>query len=147
MPDFRIVVSRTSVLLLLVAGLSFQSSQLQAKGAIALGLPHDVAKLGLAYGYAANAATSEEAKALALQKCQTNVSASKVIQNLCRVIETFDGKCVAFALDPKVGTPGWGWSVGIDLEAAKTQAISQCKAIAGIGREEFCQIESSVCDK
>jgi hypothetical protein len=59
---------------------------------------------------------------------------------------TFKDHCVAVSLDPKAGTPGFGWSLGIDKGVAEQEAKASCIATAGKSREKFCVISLSRCD-
>ncbi|MGE0023010.1 MAG: DUF4189 domain-containing protein [Hyphomicrobium sp.] len=142
-----ICFARTAFSLLLIIGTCFQSSQLNAEGALALGLPSSVAKEGFAFGYSINKETSDQAQTNALDRCRTSEAGSAQGKKLCRVAETFSGKCVAVAMDPKAGTPGVGWSVDADLASAEARAMSHCKATAGADRVDFCTIDKSACDK
>jgi len=139
--------SRAAASLLFIIGVSFQSSQLSAEGALALGLPSSVANEGFAFGYSVRSDTSDEAQESALHLCRTDKAGSAPGQKLCRIVKTFSGKCVAIAMDPKAGTPGVGWSVDVDLAGAEARAMSQCKATAGADREGFCVIDKSDCDQ
>jgi hypothetical protein len=136
-----------AVALVVVANLLLPSFDLRAEGALALGLPNNVAKEGFAYGYTVNKATLDEAHTAALDFCRTSENGSKPGQALCRVVETFSGKCVVIAMDPKAGTPGIGWAVDEDIAAAEARAMSYCKATAGADRVEFCKVDKSGCDK
>lgn len=136
-----------AVALFTAANLLLPSFDLHAEGALALGLPNNVAKEGFAYGYTVNKATLDEAHTGALEFCRTSKGGSKPGQKLCRVVETFSGKCVVIAMDPKAGTPGIGWAVEDDIASAEAHAISHCKATAGADREDFCKVDKSGCDK
>ena len=54
----------------LLAGAALLPDTGAADGALAVGLPSDVAKQGLAMGYALNYATSEAAQEAALKRCR-----------------------------------------------------------------------------
>src|ERR1700676_401989 len=100
-----------------------------AEGALAIGLPSDVAKEGYASGYSYNAKTMDDARRVAMEYCHKAPTNQKV-RSLCKVIETFSNRCVAVSLDPKAGTPGAGWGIGDDIRAAERQALSRCEATA-----------------
>src|ERR1700674_1170466 len=70
-----------------------------AEGALAIGLPNDVAKEGIALGWNTNSPTS-----------------------------SFHDQCVAGAEDPDPGTPGVGWAVAADKKTAQQRALAMCKA-------------------
>ena len=117
-----------------------------AEGAVALGLPGDVAKLGYALGIAVNAHTEAAAKAAAMRLCQNDESASRQGKAVCKVMQTFHRQCAAEANDPKAGTPGWGWAIAPDLATAEKNAIANCVATAGSDRRDACKVLRSACD-
>jgi lipoprotein NlpI len=116
-----------------------------AEGALAVGLPPDVAKGGFASGYSYNAKTKEAARQTAMDYCRKAPTNEKA-KSLCKVIDTFSDRCVAVSMDPKAGTPGVGWGIGDDLRAAESQALSRCEATAGPGRRAACVVTESNCD-
>jgi uncharacterized protein DUF4189 len=117
-----------------------------ADGAIAVGLPKDVARQGVALGTSWNYDSPEGARARALQECLSFQDAPADTRKLCKVVQTFKGACVAVALDPQAGTPGVGWAVAPTRYDADTSAMQKCKDTAGAGRQQFCKITSSRCD-
>ena len=82
-----------------------------ADAALAVGLPADVAKQGVAMGYALNYANKEEAQAEALKRCRAFRDAPQATRDICKIVENFRDRCMAIALDPDTGTTGLGWSV------------------------------------
>src|SRR5215470_8991170 len=110
-----------------------------AEGALAIGLPGDVAKEGVAIGWVINS-DSETAHERALRGCLDFKDAPANTRALCRVIKTFRGECVAIAIDPESGTPGVGWAVAISMQAAETDALAACARTAGAARQQFCRI-------
>jgi tetratricopeptide (TPR) repeat protein len=116
-----------------------------AEGALAVGLPADVAKQGFASGYSYNAKTKEDARATAMDYCKKAPTGNKA-RALCKVIETFSDRCVAVSMDPKAGTPGAGWGIGDDLRAAERLALSRCETTAGPARRAACVVSNSHCD-
>ena len=116
-----------------------------ADGSLAIGLPADVAKSGFAAGFSYNAKTKEDAQKTALEYCK-KAAAPKATVALCKVIETFNNRCVALSLDPQVGTPGAGWGLGDDLRAAERAALAKCEATAGPSRRAACKVTQSNCD-
>lgn len=116
-----------------------------AAGAVAVGQTADVAEDGYAYGNAVNARTPNDAARLALQRCRNYKGAPKAVAQ-CQVVSTFNRECYAIALDPKAGTPGAGWAVGADIEAAKQRSLDACEATAGPGRKGECKVDSAFCD-
>ena len=118
-----------------------------AEGALAVGLPSHVEKQGVALGYATKHPTKEKARAVALNKCKTAMDAPASTRALCKVIQTFADQCVALAIDPKAGTPGYGWGIAVDKEAAEKAALQMCIETAGPSRREFCKTTDSACDR
>lgn len=111
-----------------------------AEGALAIGLPADVARQGFAAGHAVNDATVAEARKNALDGCHQSIDASEAAKSLCEVATTFRNKCFAVAIDPKAGTPGVGWALADNLRLADQQALEACRTTAGDDRRQFCVI-------
>lgn len=118
-----------------------------ADAALAVGLPADVAKQGVAMGYALNYANKEEAQAEALKRCRAFRDAPQATRDICRIVENFRDRCMAIALDPEVGTTGLGWSVSKKQEQAEEVAMERCADTAGKKRRGFCRITFTRCDK
>lgn len=110
----------TSAVCLIVA-LSPLSAR--AMSAFAAGVPDDVAAQGLAVGAGYNYSSREGAEARAMQECKTQKDATADVHALCKVVAYFDKECLAVALDPQAGTPGYGWAVGATAALANEQAI------------------------
>jgi hypothetical protein len=117
-----------------------------ADGAIAVGLPKDVAKQGVAIGTSWNYPNPEGANARALQECLSFMDAPPDTRKLCKVMQTFNRECVAVAIDPQAGTPGVGWAVAPAKSGAESSALQRCKNTAGAGRQQFCKITVTHCD-
>lgn len=118
----------------------------RAEGALAVGLPKDVAAEGFAYGFALDKPTADEANAAALADCKTPTQGvDKRAQALCAVVQTFHDQCFAVAMDPKDATPGIGWAVAADKAAASRDALAKCVATAG-DRHDFCKVTHADCD-
>ena len=117
-----------------------------AEGALAVGLPTDVAKEGVAIGWVINSENEGWARARALEFCLDFKDAPPTTRALCKVVRTFRGECVAIALDPDAGTPGVGWGVAVEKDAAEREAMSACKATAGANRQKFCKVTVLRCD-
>jgi hypothetical protein len=115
-----------------------------AAGAIAIGQPDDVAKRGISMGFSADRDTIAEAKARSMILCRD--SGTLISSTLCRIVATFENQCVAVAIDPQVGTPGFGWAVADTEQASKNKALSACQATAGPSRRDACRITDSYCD-
>jgi hypothetical protein len=124
------------------------SGPCMAAGATALGLPADIAKDGVAIYTYVNARTFDDAKKKALEGCKTLQGASPTSRGLCKVVATFENQCVAQALDPENGTPGFGWAMARNSRMAREQALSNCRDTAGPNRQSACMIpeQSLWCD-
>ncbi len=118
-----------------------------ADAALAVGLPPDVAKQGIAIGYALNYAKREEAQAEALKRCREFRDAPQATRDLCKIVENFRDRCVAIALDPEPGTTGLGWSVDKKQEQDEEMAMDTCIDAAGKKRRDFCRITFTRCDR
>lgn len=136
---------------LLLAGLLsgcliLQAAPGAADGAVAVGVPKDVAKDGVAQGYSVRAKTPEQANKVAMGYCGDVTKSSKAAVALCKVVKNFRDQCVAFALDPQPGTPGYGWGLGVDKAAAENAAVAMCHGNAGADRRQYCKALASDCD-
>jgi hypothetical protein len=116
----------------------------RAEGALAIGQTTSIAKDGVSFG-SARRDTLDEAKAAAIENCKKHGSDKSKAR--CKVVATFRNKCVAASLDPKAGTPGFGWALAASLDEAVDQALIQCNATAGPGREDKCERDDNpICD-
>ncbi len=143
--------------LLFTAGIAsaiiFSSATAWAYGALAVGVPSNVAVDGFAYGTNVDSPSEDVARDTALSNCKgtnpnstVNSQPSGPAQKLCTLVTTFHLQCVAVAEDPAAGTPGVGWAVAPTLESATEQAMNNCKATAGEARAQFCARDSYSCD-
>jgi hypothetical protein len=131
----------------LLAGILVRPEGAAAEGALAVGLPSDVAAEGFAYGFALDQPTTEQARAGALRDCKTETpGVDPRAQALCAVVQTFKHQCFAVAMDPKDATPGVGWAIAPDKEAAGRDARARCAATAGDDRRDACEVTHSGCD-
>jgi uncharacterized protein DUF4189 len=130
----RIILGAMTVAVILT-----QADHCVAAGAVALGLPSDVAKQGISMGFEVNAKTMDEAKSDAIARCKS--SGSAISKPLCKVVATFQNQCAALAEDPKDGTPGFGWAVANTSQAATDQAMANCRDTAGRARKNACQLD------
>ena len=89
-----------------------------AEGALAIGLPNDVTKDGIALGWNTNSPTAAEARQRALAGCRDVKNSTDAARSLCTIVGTFHNQCVAGAEDPDPGTPGVGWAVAADKKTA-----------------------------
>jgi hypothetical protein len=124
-----------------------------AWGALAVGVPNNVAKDGFAYGINSNAPTEELAREKAISTCRgTEANATVHSQSsdpakaLCTVVTAFQHQCAVVAEDPAAGTPGIGWAVAASLDVATQQAMDNCKATAGATRQQYCKRDAYNCD-
>src|ERR1700687_1257223 len=99
-----------------------------AEGALAIGLPNDVTKDGIALGWNTNSPTAAEARQKALAGCRDGKNSTDAARSLCTIVGTFHNQCVAGAEDPDPGTPGVGWAVAADKRTAEQQALAKCQA-------------------
>jgi hypothetical protein len=118
----------------------------RADAALAVGRPPDVAKQGLAVGYALNFPSKESAQAEALKRCREFRDAPDSTRSLCRIVENFRNRCIAIALDPDAGTTGVGWAVDRDQVVAEEIAMERCIDTAGKRRRAFCRVTYTRCD-
>jgi hypothetical protein len=131
----------------LLMGWSLWPDQSSADAALAVGQPPDVAKQGLAMGYAVNYPSKEAAQAEALKRCREFRDAPQSTRDLCKIVESFRDRCVAIALDPDSGTKGIGWAVAKKQDLAEEQAMEACIEASERKRREFCRITYTRCDK
>ena len=134
-------MQRTIILgIIALATLSAGASPGMAAGAVAAGVPSDVAKQGISLWTQVNERSTAEARQKALAGCKSVGSdASKA---LCQIAATFSNQCVAEALDPQDGTPGYGWAIASNSTDAKAQALANCRATAGPTRQDACIVAS-----
>jgi hypothetical protein len=129
-----------------IAALTFaalSASAASAAGALAVG--HNVSRNGVAIGLSTDFPTTKLASRDALSQCkQSNVAATT--RALCKVVKTFTGQCVSIALDPKLGTPGFGWGAASTSRLAKNAALASCSASAGPTRQGACRVVGTACD-
>jgi Domain of unknown function (DUF4189) len=118
----------------------------RAMSAFAVGVPDDVAKDGVALGEGHNFANRDDAESRALNECRANKDSSDAVHALCRVIDHFDNRCLATSLDPKAGTPGWGWAIADTAQQANDRALEMCRQSAGGDRAPYCVVSQSTCD-
>jgi hypothetical protein len=117
-----------------------------AEGALAIGRPSDVARHGVAIGWAVNYPNASEAQKKALQLCSGYEDAGPPAREACKIVDTFVKECLAIAMDSEAGTDGIGWAVKSNIDKAKSKATADCRAAADPGREQFCKVVSSCCD-
>jgi len=125
-------------------GLALTSAVL-AEGAIAIGASGDFSKDGFAFGAAINKSSADEAGAAALETCKKYEGAPKMAA-ICQVVFSFSHECYALSFDPDPGTPGVGWAIAGDKQAAEDRALKNCQVTAGPNRKQYCKVNQSYCD-
>jgi hypothetical protein len=114
--------------------------------ALAVGHPADVAKQGLAIGWAVDYASTEAAGKEALARCRGFRDAPQATRDLCRVVQVFGNTCLAVALDPEPGTTGVGWDVHKNRDWAEDAAMERCAESSAPKRREACRVALTRCD-
>lgn len=132
---FRMMIGAAALTLCLAV-----SDRCPAAGAVAVGEPADISKDGVAIFTYVRAGTSSIAKEKALAGCKALPNASSTSKALCKIVATFEDQCVAQALDPQDGTPGFGWAMARNSKQAKEQALSNCRDTAGPTRKDACVV-------
>src|SRR6202049_3140935 len=114
---YRVMIGATGLTIVLMS-----TGRCMAAGAVASGVPAEIAKDGVAIFTFVNAASAEIAKQKALEGCRSLPSASRTSRALCQGVATFVNQCVAESIDPESGTPGFGWAMGPKPRAAREKA-------------------------
>ena len=123
-----------------------RTDRASAEAALAVGLPADVAKQGIAMGWALNYSTKEAAQAEALKRCRGYRDAPDATRDLCKIVETFAKTCLSVAWDPENGTTGLGWAVHKSQKEAEDLAMDACMESSDKKRREFCRVSVTRCD-
>jgi hypothetical protein len=118
----------------------------RAEAALAVGQSADVAKQGVAVGWAVDYPSKAAAEAEALVRCRAFKDAPQGTRDLCRIVESVRDTCLAVALDPDRGTTGVGWGVHKKREWAEDAAMEKCAEAAGPRRRASCQVALVRCD-
>jgi hypothetical protein len=134
----------TGALLLAAAG--HGAGEAGADAALAVGQPADVAKQGVAVGWAVDYASKAEAEKEALARCRAFADAPQATRDLCRIVESVRDTCLAVALDPDRGTTGLGWGVHRNREWAEDAAMEKCAESSSPRRRASCQVALVRCD-
>ena len=114
-----------------------------SKGTVAIGLPGDVARNGVAVGVSYNYVSDQDADAEALKRC---AAAPDSTRSLCKVDTHFENQCFAMAMDPKPGTYGVGYKVAATQRDADASALTDCQRTSKSDRSQYCQISYRICD-
>jgi hypothetical protein len=118
----------------------------RADAALAVGQPADVAKQGLAVGWAVDYPSTAAAEAEALARCRGFRDAPQATRDLCKIAVSFGNTCLAVALDPEPGTTGAGWGVHRDRDWAEDLAMEKCAETSVPKRRDACRIAVTRCD-
>jgi hypothetical protein len=129
---------------LIAAALLALSSAARADGALSIGFSGDIARDGIAYGYA-NDLDKDAAVERALANCRGFKDAPKMAA-ICKLVTTFRNECIAVAQDFKTGTLGFGLAFGPTKEITEQRALALCQVSAGQGRVDQCKPDKSACD-
>jgi hypothetical protein len=119
-----------------------------AAGLLVLGaaLPPRPAEALSAYAAAYNYATRAGAEERALTECRKQAGDNALLVSLCKIVDHFDNQCLSISMDPQPGTPGYGWAIGANADAANGQALSNCRQTAGADRVGYCVVSLTDCD-
>ncbi len=131
---------------LLLAAAVHGADGARADAALAVGRPADVAKQGLAMGWAVDYASKEAAEKEALARCREFREAPHATRDLCRIVQTFSDACLALALDPDLGTTGVGWGVHRNRDWAEDAAMEKCAEASTPKRRGSCRVTLTRCD-
>jgi len=127
------------------AVLCFVSAPAFAQSSIAIGLPDNVVRYGVSFGLAINQPDHDAADRVAIEKCQTGPDLTPEVRQLCKPVARFDNRCAAVSLDPRAGTPGFGWAVADTKKQAEAQALAGCRKTDG-DQGAACVVTLSMCD-
>ncbi|HTQ12635.1 MAG TPA: DUF4189 domain-containing protein [Rhizomicrobium sp.] len=130
-----------------IAALLLHMNSALAHGALAVGQPSSVANGGVAVGYTWNYDSEGDAQADALKQCLSYMDAPDSTRALCKVVRVFSHQCVAIALDPNVGTEGFGWAVADTESEASDRALQICKDTDGPEHANDCSVPAYKCDQ
>ncbi|HEX5957639.1 MAG TPA: DUF4189 domain-containing protein [Hyphomicrobiaceae bacterium] len=142
MRAIRMILAGTLALAAAVAGVAAA----RADAALAVGQPADVAKQGVAVGWAVDYLVGTEAEKEALARCRDLKDAVPAAREACRIVETFRDTCLVVALDPGRGTTGIGWAVHKNADWAEDAAIEKCESTSAPARRASCRVALTRCD-
>jgi hypothetical protein len=131
---------------LLLAGVLHGADCARADAALAVSQVGDVARQGVAIGWAVDYASRQAAEKEALARCRAFPDAPQATREACRVVETFSDRCLAVALDPAAGTAGAGWGVHKNRDWAEDEALERCAEASTPKRRESCRVALVRCD-
>jgi uncharacterized protein DUF4189 len=131
---------------LLLAGAFQGADWARADAALAVSQIGDVAKQGVAIGWAVDYGSKEAAQKEALARCRAFPDAPQATREACRIIETFSDRCLAVALDPEPGATGVGWGVHKNRDWAEESALERCAETSAPKRRGSCRVALIRCD-
>jgi len=142
----RPAIAATIAAGLLVLGAALPPRPAEALSAYAAAIPDNPAQQGLAFGAGYNYATRAGAEERALTECRKQAGDNALLVSLCKIVDHFDNQCLSISMDPQPGTPGYGWAIGANADAANGQALSNCRQTAGADRVGYCVVSLTDCD-
>jgi hypothetical protein len=140
------MISARLALTLMLAGAFNSPERARADAALAVGRPTDIAKQGLAVGWAVDYPSTEAAGKEALARCRGFRDAPQATRDLCKIVEVFGNACLAVALDPESGTTGVGWAVHRNRDWAEDAAMETCAETSAPKRRASCRVVLIRCD-
>ncbi len=131
---------------ILLAGALLGIGGARADAALVVSHVGDVARQGLAMGWAVDYASKEAAEKEALARCRAFADAPQATRDACRVVESFRDRCLAVALDSEPGTTGVGWEVHKNRDWAEEGAMEKCAESSSPKRRTSCRVALIRCD-
>lgn len=122
------------------------ASVAHADAALAVGRPADVARQGIAVGWAVDHPNREAAEKEALARCRAFADAPQAAREACRIVAAFSDRCFAVALEPEPGTSGIGWDVHRNRDRAEEAAMERCAETSAPKRRPSCRVALARCD-
>jgi hypothetical protein len=89
-----------------------------------------------AFGYSLNYDYESTARRRALRECSRHKGRN------CNVVTTFDGICMAFAVDNSGRCGAWGWATRPTRAEAEDVAVKECQEAGG----ESCRVQAQACE-
>jgi len=136
----------TTLSISLLAASLLLATPVKAASAFAAGIPDDIGKDGVAVGAGFNYDNRALAEQNAMDQCHKQMSATAEVRGLCKIVDHFDHRCLVVAMDPKDGTPGFGWAIADTSDSAHDQALNFCHQTAGNDRAPYCVVSFTDCD-
>ena len=115
-----------------------------AHGAVATGGITDGSPYGSAYGISYGWATKAKADAKALEECEKHRGK---LGSPCEIVADYARAWASVAIDPKGGTPGFGWAVESDKKTVEARALFRCRATSPEDRKPFCAVSATFQDR